>query len=281
MPVSHVRPSVRSRSGVPWSRRVAGALNQALAGTLPYLADEDCVLVMDADSHLNLNWLQAATAALRRNPCAGAVCGVFLGEPGGGLIGQLQRNEYIRYARQVGRRRQVPVLSGTGTLFRVSSLRAVAAERGRRLPGPPGQYYSEESITEDDEITLALKSLGRQCLAAVGCQTTTELMPTWSALWTQRIRWQKGALNDLRRYGRRSSWPALPAEARTITCAGSLLPSGRSASRWPCPSPPRPTGPSTPGAAVIPPHRSTSLPGGMFMRSWPPPGPGTSSGPGT
>jgi cellulose synthase/poly-beta-1,6-N-acetylglucosamine synthase-like glycosyltransferase len=179
----------------------AGALNQALAGTLPYLADEDRVLVMDADSHLNLNWLRAAAAALRRHPRAGAVCGVFLGEPGGGLIGQLQRNEYIRYARQVGRRRQVPVLSGTGTLFRVSSLRAVALERGRRLPGPAGQYYSEESITEDDEITLALKTLGRQCLAADGCETTTELMPDWPALWTQRIRWQKGALNDLRRYG--------------------------------------------------------------------------------
>lgn len=181
--------------------RKAGALNQALAGTLPYLNDEDRVLVMDADSHLNLDWLRVATCALLANPRAGAVCGVFLGEPGGGLIGQLQRNEYIRYARQVGRRRQVPVLSGTGTLFRVSSLRAVALERGRRLPGAAGQYYSEDSITEDDEITLALKTLGRRCLAVDGCETTTELMPTWQALWTQRIRWQKGALNDLRRYG--------------------------------------------------------------------------------
>jgi poly-beta-1,6-N-acetyl-D-glucosamine synthase len=179
----------------------AGALNQALAETLPYLADDDHVLVMDADSHLNPGWLQAATAALTSNDRAGAICGVFLGEPGGGLVGQLQRNEYIRYARQVGRRRQVPVLSGTGTLFRASSLRAVAKDRGHLLPGPAGQYYSEDSITEDDEITLALKTLGRRCLAVQGCETVTELMPTWTALWTQRIRWQKGALNDLRRYG--------------------------------------------------------------------------------
>ena len=181
--------------------RKAGALNQALAELLPCLGDHDQVLVMDADSRLNPAWLAAAARALRRSPASGAVCGVFLGEPGGGLVGQLQRNEYVRYARQVGRRRQAPVLSGTGTLFRASSLREVARERGRRLPGTPGEYYSSDSITEDDEITLALKTLGRRCLAVAGCETITELMPTWADLWRQRVRWQKGALNDLRHYG--------------------------------------------------------------------------------
>jgi poly-beta-1,6-N-acetyl-D-glucosamine synthase len=179
----------------------AGALNQALARLLPYLCDNDQVLVMDADSHLNPAWLAAATDALCREQAGGAVCGVFLGEPGGGLVSQLQRNEYVRYARQVGRHRQAPVLSGTGTLFRASCLREVARERGHRLPGSPGEYYSSDSITEDDEITLALKTLGHRCLAVAGCETITELMPTWGALWRQRIRWQKGALNDLRRYG--------------------------------------------------------------------------------
>jgi hypothetical protein len=42
-------------------------------------------------------------------------------------------------------------------LFRASSLREVARERGHRLPGTPGEYYSSDSLTEDDEITLALK----------------------------------------------------------------------------------------------------------------------------
>jgi cellulose synthase/poly-beta-1,6-N-acetylglucosamine synthase-like glycosyltransferase len=138
---------------------------------------------------------------LARNLYCGAVCGVFLGEPGAGLVWQLQRNEYIRYARQISRRGQVPVLSGTGTLFRASSLRRVAAERGQRLPGIPSEYYNSQSITEDDEITLALKTLGHRCLAVEGCETTTEVMPSWSALWTQRLRWQAGALSDLRRYG--------------------------------------------------------------------------------
>jgi cellulose synthase/poly-beta-1,6-N-acetylglucosamine synthase-like glycosyltransferase len=179
----------------------AGALNQALTRVLPELPASDLVLVMDADSQLTCEWLGISSRMLARWPMVGAVCGVFLGEPGAGLVGQLQRNEYIRYARTVQRRPQAPVLSGTGTLFRVSALREVARERGRRLPGRPGEFYSTMSITEDDEITLALKTLGHRCMPALGCHTTTEVMPTWRDLWTQRVRWQKGALADLRAYG--------------------------------------------------------------------------------
>lgn len=181
--------------------RKAGALNQVLTRMLPGLNGDDLVLVMDADSLLTGNWLAAASRMLHRNPRVGAVCGVFLGEPGAGLVGQLQRNEYWRYSRTVKRRLQAPVLSGTGTLFRVSVLREVARERGRRLPGAPGEFYSRTSITEDDEITLALKTLGHRCVPADGCHTTTEVMPTWRALWRQRVRWQKGALGDLWAYG--------------------------------------------------------------------------------
>ena len=136
----------------------AGALNQVLTTLLPFLPDDDQVLVMDADSRLNRRWLELAALMLARNLYSGAVCGVFLGEPGAGLVGQLQRNEYIRYARQISRRGQVPVLSGTGTLLRASSLRRVAAERGQRLPGIPGEYYNSQSITEDDEITLGAQN---------------------------------------------------------------------------------------------------------------------------
>ncbi len=179
----------------------AGALNQALTRVLPELPPRDLVLVMDADSLLSSDWLRASSQRLADWPKVGAVCGVFLGEPGAGLVGQLQRNEYWRYARTVQRRPQAPVLSGTGTLFRVSALREVARERGRRLPGRPGEFYSSLSITEDDEITLALKTLGHRCMPALGCHTTTEVMPTWRDLWTQRVRWQRGALGDLSAYG--------------------------------------------------------------------------------
>jgi len=179
----------------------AGALNQALSGLLPALNAEDLVLVMDADSQLNNRWLEEAERMLRRDPSIGAVCGVFVGEPGHGLAADLQRNEYVRYARAVFRRRQAPVLSGTGTLFRTSALREVARERGRLLPGIRGEYYNSQTVTEDNEITLALKTLGHCCLPGPGCVTTTEVMPTFRDLYRQRMRWQTGALSDLRRYG--------------------------------------------------------------------------------
>ena len=33
------------------------------------------------------------------------------------------------------------------------------------------------------------------------CRVTTELMPSWKALWGQRKRWQRGALENLGAYG--------------------------------------------------------------------------------
>jgi len=110
------------------------------------------------------------------------------------MLLQLQRNEFVRASRMVGRRSDLWVLSGTGTMFRASVLREVARERGRTLPGTPGEFYSSRSITEDYEMTLALKTLGFRCLCAPGCTASTELMPTWQHLFRQRLRWQSGTL---------------------------------------------------------------------------------------
>ncbi len=191
----------RVMSTVGNTDKKAGALNQALACVLPQVGRDDLILAMDADSQLCSEWIERAVASIARSQKIGAVCGVFLGEDGAGLIGQFQRNEYRRYARQVGRRNQAPVLSGTGTLFRVRALREIARERGKRLPGAPGQCYTTISITEDNEITLALKTIGYRCWSVQGCNTLTEVMPTWADLFRQRLRWQRGTLTDLRTYG--------------------------------------------------------------------------------
>ena len=181
--------------------RKAGALNLALEQTLPGLAREDLVLVMDADSQLAPGWIGSATDALARDPEVVGVSGTYTGEDGPGLLRQLQRNEFVRASRLVRRRADLWVLSGTGTMFRVPVLREVARQRGRRLPGVPGEYYDSTSITEDYEITLALKTLGHRCLCPPGCTAVTELMPTWRHLFRQRLRWQSGTLTALRRYG--------------------------------------------------------------------------------
>ena len=56
-------------------------------------------------------------------------------------------------------------------------------------------------MTEDNEMTLALKSLGAKMISPMQCHVITEVMPTWRALWRQRMRWQRGALENIGAYG--------------------------------------------------------------------------------
>jgi len=61
--------------------------------------------------------------------------------------------------------------------------------------------YDTSAMTEDNELTLALKSLGAKMVSPMQCRVTTELMPTWRSLWRQRMRWQRGALENIGAYG--------------------------------------------------------------------------------
>ena len=179
-----------------------GALNQVLTWLLPECTPNDFVMVMDADTSLGQRYIEVASRQFASDPELTAVGGIFYGEDGHGLIGQFQRNEYTRYSLQIkARRGRVFVLTGTASMFRADALLDVAAARGVFLPGQPGQVYDTAALTEDNELTLALKSLGATMTSPIECTDTTELMPTWKALWIQRQRWQRGALENLSAYG--------------------------------------------------------------------------------
>jgi cellulose synthase/poly-beta-1,6-N-acetylglucosamine synthase-like glycosyltransferase len=192
----------------------AGALNQALAAMDPLLADDDLVLVMDADSLLDPTFLESATRALaapegtrraRGGERLGGVGGTFLGGPGGRLVGVFQRNEYARYARDVRRLQgRALVLTGTASVFPVRVLRHVAqARRQGVLPdrSGAGAVYDVHVLTEDNELSLALMHLGYGILAPGECTLVTEVMPTWRDLARQRSRWKRGALENIVDYG--------------------------------------------------------------------------------
>ena len=180
----------------------AGALNQVLSRLCPGLGDNDLVMVMDADTRLSEGFISAAVGRFTKDRALMALGGLFRGEPGHGLIGQLQRNEYTRYEREVGRRRgRVFVLTGTASLFRARALRTVAESRGRSIPGVHGRVYDTSALTEDNELTIAIKSLGGLMVSPRECTVVTELMPTSRTLWGQRLRWQRGALENLGAYG--------------------------------------------------------------------------------
>jgi cellulose synthase/poly-beta-1,6-N-acetylglucosamine synthase-like glycosyltransferase len=184
------------------TEKKAGALNQELARLLPAAEVHDVVMVMDADSTISPEFLEVALGLLETDPDLIAVGGLFFGEDGGGLIGQLQRNEYARYQRVVARRlNRVFVLTGTASVMRAYALRAVADARGLLIPGPRGHVYDTLALTEDNELTLALKTLGAKMTSPPQCGVTTEIMTSWHDLWRQRLRWHRGALENIGNYG--------------------------------------------------------------------------------
>jgi cellulose synthase/poly-beta-1,6-N-acetylglucosamine synthase-like glycosyltransferase len=193
----------------------AGALNAALEVLLDGLDDHDTVLAMDADTELDEHFVADARQRLAEDhdETIGGVGGVFYGNgERWKLVRQLQANEYTRYARQLARRRgRALVLTGTGTLFRVKALRqVVAARRSGALPDPGGTagVYDTGALTEDNELTLALKHLGWRARSPRDCIVHTAMMPTWRQLFTQRRRWQRGALENLAHHGiHRHTWP--------------------------------------------------------------------------
>ena len=184
------------------TEKKGGALNQILRDILPHQGDNDVVMVMDADTMLGIRFVEAAVGRFTDDRALMAVGGLFFGEPGPTLVRQFQRSEYVRYSRDIRRRNgRVFVLTGTASIFRPAALRAVASSRGVDLPGRPGDVYDTAALTEDNELTIAIKSLGGLTISPPDCTVVTELMPSWRMLWAQRLRWQRGALENLGAYG--------------------------------------------------------------------------------
>lgn len=180
----------------------AGGLNQLLNVLLRDATAGDAVLVLDADTVLSPDFIATASGRLESDPELAAVGATFTGGEGHGLLGQFQRNEFTRYSLQVrARRGRVFVLTGTASLFRADALLDVAAARGVLIPGESGRVYDTAALTEDNELTLALKSIGADMTSPDECTVVTEIMPDVPSLWRQRRRWQRGALENLNAYG--------------------------------------------------------------------------------
>lgn len=197
----------------PNRQKKAGALNMTLEMLMPALGNEDFVLVADADTQLSDDFIEVALRHHRDRTFVGGVGGAFEGRPTTSIVGTLQQMEYRRYLNQIARfGSRAFVLSGTGCLFSVEALRSVKAARVDGALLPQGDsYYDTQSLTEDNEMTLALLTLGWRCLSPSDMRTTTDVMETWGALRTQRERWYLGAMWNLRLYGRK-----MPLRMRSV-----------------------------------------------------------------
>jgi cellulose synthase/poly-beta-1,6-N-acetylglucosamine synthase-like glycosyltransferase len=186
----------------------AGALNDLFDLIMPMLADDDPVLVMDADTVLTERFIESTVTALRgpSNKLIAGVGGIFLADDAPwNLVRQLQTNEYVRYQRRLSRRRgRALVLTGTGTVFKAGFMReARQARRDGRMPdlAYAGGVYDISALTEDNELTICAKELGYRVISPKDCTVKTAMMPTLASLYRQRLRWQRGALENLIAHG--------------------------------------------------------------------------------
>lgn len=185
----------------------AGALNYGLDYLGPTLSEHDAILVMDADTTVSSDFARAAIEQLNSDKLAGGVSSIFVGRPTRSFIGTLQQMEYHRYRHQIKENGdQAYVLSGTASVIRWTALQAIKRARriGRTLP-PGDSYYDVTSLTEDNELTFALRTLGWTC-PAPGATSTTDVMESTSMLYHQRHRWYLGALQNIWGYGRKLPW---------------------------------------------------------------------------
>lgn len=180
--------------------RKAGALNYALRLMLPQMEPYDFVMICDADTAVAPQFLEIAAVEVF-DPRIGAVGGIFEATPPRSWVERFQANEYGRYALELERTQRLMVLSGTASVIRVEALREVAAARGGAIPGLPGDVYDRAALTEDNELTLAMKTLGWRMVSPQECKVVTEVMPSWRDLSRQRQRWYRGAIDNLRSYG--------------------------------------------------------------------------------
>ena len=180
----------------------AGALNQGLAALLPFLSGRDFVLCQDADGRLLPSFVDEALLTFEMFDNAGGVSGAVVARRARNGLETAQAIEYARGLRLMSRSGgRVHVLSGAATVFPVHALNAVAANRGGLLPGARGEVFLQDSLTEDYELTLALKKLGFACCSTRRCRVITDVMPTVQELRVQRLRWFRGALESMWLYG--------------------------------------------------------------------------------
>lgn len=200
--------------------RKAGALNQVLAKYLGGYDDEDMILIMDADSWLIPDWIKLAVPYVQEFGC---VSGAYRTNDAKGWLSFFQKVEYAGERHRIARRKgRVHVLSGAASMFKVGLLRMVASNRGGILPGIKGEIYDQHSLTEDFELTLAIRTLGFKTLSPKTLTVYTDIMTDLRSLWGQRIRWQRGYLETMRAYPWRITWKGWVIQAWVYT--SSLIP---------------------------------------------------------
>ena len=108
----------------------------------------------------------------------------------------MQRLEYATAdSRRVEKLNNFQILAGSCVLYRLQALQEVAKCRGN------GQFYDENSLIEDYELTISLKELGWKVTIGLRMHSWTEVPLSFKVHWQQRIRWARSHVDTLREKG--------------------------------------------------------------------------------
>ena len=109
---------------------------------------------------------------------------------------RLQKFEFSRWTDTALRRknRWTSVLAGTACAIRAAALEEVV-EREGWIEGP----WTYESAVEDFYLTYCLRRMGYECRVSADVRAYTGAMLSLKTLWRQRLKWQVGTAQDLRR----------------------------------------------------------------------------------
>jgi poly-beta-1,6-N-acetyl-D-glucosamine synthase len=212
-------PGVEVFETVANTHKKSGALNQGWHRTR---ADTDLYVTIDADTILPPDAIAGWAAEFAEPQVAGVSAKFTMLTPaevaGLAASGQVptaprdqpamgwreqawvrvQKFEFSRWTDTALRRknRWTSVLAGTACAIRASALEEVVGVQGW-AEGP----WTYESAVEDFYLTYCLRRLGYECRVSAVVRAYTGAMLSLKTLWRQRLKWQVGTAQDLRRIG--------------------------------------------------------------------------------
>lgn len=182
------------------AHKKAEALNRAWR---QFAADADIVVSQDGDTVLAPNAVEAWEQEFVTNATSvGTRVGRKAVRPLGGssskftmrgtsFLTRLQRSEFAKWTDTALIRGWTSVLAGTGCAISGEALRQVAARSDRDGP------WVYTSLVEDFELTYRIRQLGYQTVVSPMVRAYTDSMKSVQALWSQRMKWQVGTVEDL------------------------------------------------------------------------------------